>query len=47
MKASILPPLGQVAAKSLHYYPERPLGTKIVKLNIGNQLGLDFEGCGY
>ena len=34
------------AAKSLHYYPERLLSTKIVKFNIGNHFGLDFKGRG-
>ena len=36
-----------VAANLLQYDSKRPLNTKIVKLDIGNQLGFDFEGRGY
>ena len=36
-----------VAANLLQYGSKRPLNTKIVKLDFGNQLGFDFEGRGY
>ena len=41
------PKLSTVAANLLQYGSKRPLNTKIVKLDFGNQLGFDFEGRGY
>ena len=38
------PKLSTVAANLLQYGSKRPLNTKIVKLDFGNQLGFDFEG---
>ena len=42
-----IPKLSTVAANLLQYGSKRPLNTKIVKLDFGNQLSFDFEGRGY